>query len=138
MKSKKGEMAMGTLIIFIAMILIAAVAAAVLITTTSSLQTKALETGKATRTEVGTNMQILQIYGTDASTNNNLENLTILVKLAAGSENVRFTDLLVSFGLKDSSTDYNYNASANCSVDAIGAWINNTVQGAQYTVALIE
>ena len=41
---KKGEMAMGTLIIFIAMILIAAVAAAVLITTTSTLQDKALKT----------------------------------------------------------------------------------------------
>jgi archaeal flagellin FlaB len=113
-QKKKGEMAMGTLIIFIAMILIAAVAAAVLITTTSSLQTKALETGKATRQEVGTNLQIIQIYGSDASIANTISNLTVLTKLAAGSENVRFNDLLVTFGLKDSSTDYVYNGTAFC------------------------
>lgn len=83
---RKGEMAMGTLIIFIAMILIAAVAASVLIITTDSLQTKALETGRATRQEVGTNLQIIEIWGEDGSSGNQLEYLAVTVKLAAGSD----------------------------------------------------
>ena len=58
---KKGEVAMGTLIIFIAMILIAAIAAAVLISSIGSIQSKALETGTATRQEIGTNLNIIEI-----------------------------------------------------------------------------
>jgi archaeal flagellin FlaB len=102
---RKGEMAMGTLIIFIAMILIAAVAAAVLITTTDSLQTKALETGRATRQEVGTNLQIVEIFGEDGSTNNQLESITVMLKLAAGSDPIRFSDLLMEVVVNTTMAD---------------------------------
>ncbi|MFT4297835.1 MAG: archaellin/type IV pilin N-terminal domain-containing protein [Candidatus Woesearchaeota archaeon] len=113
--SRKAEMAMGTLIIFIAMILIAAVAAAVLITTISNLQTKALETGKATRQEIGTNLQILEIYGTDGSSGSSINNITILSKLNAGSEAIRFDDLLITLSLSNQTTDYKFNETMDCS-----------------------
>ena len=55
------EMGMGTLIIFIAMILVAAIAASFLISTTGSLKNKALSTGKATTQEVGTSLQAVEL-----------------------------------------------------------------------------
>jgi flagellin FlaB len=75
------------------MVLIAAVAAGVLISTTSSLQTKALETGKATRQEVVTNLNVLEVYGEDGS-NNDLENLSLVVRLSAVPTRL---DLMICF-----------------------------------------
>jgi flagellin-like protein len=140
-EEKKGNMGMGTLIIFIAMIIVAAIAASVLISTTTSLQNKALETGTATKDEVGTSLTVLQVFGEDG-TNGVLENITVTTKLKAGSEPTRFGDLLVSLGLENVSEDYTYNDTAS-SVDAFfngsGALtngdefiVNYSIQGSNY------
>ncbi|MFT4326105.1 MAG: flagellin, partial [Candidatus Woesearchaeota archaeon] len=60
--------AMGQLIIFIAAVLVVAVAAGVLLTTTDSLQQRALGTGRAVSAEIGTGMQLLEIFVEDGST----------------------------------------------------------------------
>ncbi len=112
--SKKGEMGMGTLIIFIAMVLVAAVAAAVLISTTGTLQNKALATGKATATEVGTSLNVIQLYGEDGS-NQNIEDFYQVIKLNAGSDPVRFSDLLLTMSLNDQTADFSYSTSVDCS-----------------------
>ena len=111
--SKKGEMGMGTLIIFIAMVLVAAVAAAVLISTTGTLQNKALATGKATSREVGTSINALQVYAEDG-TNQNLEEFTEVIKLNAGSDAIRFSDLLLTMNLNNQSSDFEYSSSIDC------------------------
>ena len=111
---KKAEMGMGTLIIFIAMILVAAVAASVLITTTGSLQNKALDTGRSTTQEVGTSIQVIDIYGEDGTTNTSLDDFYTTLKLSAGSDPVRFTDVLLTLGLSDMTADYIYNGSIDC------------------------
>jgi archaeal flagellin FlaB len=111
--SKKAEMGMGTLIIFIAMILVAAVAAAVLITTTGSLQNKALDTGRSTTQEVGTSLQIIEIYAEDGS-NTTLEEFTVTLKLSAGSDPIRFSDLLMTLALSDDSADLQYSNVTDC------------------------
>ena len=108
-------MGMGTLIVFIAMILVAAVAAGVLISTTGSLQNKALATGKATTAQVGTAMEAVDVYGEDASSSNNLEDFYETIRLTSGSEDIRFTDLLLTASLSDQSANYEYNSSIVCS-----------------------
>ncbi|MCB9358845.1 hypothetical protein H6503_02855 [Candidatus Woesearchaeota archaeon] len=113
LSSKKAEMGMGTLIIFIAMILVAAVAAAVLISTTGTLQNKALATGKSTATEVGTSLNVVQVYAEDGS-DQALEEFHTIVKLNAGSEPIRFSDLLLSVNLVNSSADYTYDSGVDC------------------------
>ncbi len=112
-KSQKAEMGMGTLIIFISMILVAAVAASVLISTTGALQNKALDTGRSTTQEVGSRLQVLEFYGEDGA-NAELTDFGLVLKLSAGSNPMSFSDILVSFGLSNSTTDYIYNTSVDC------------------------
>ena len=107
---KKAEMGMGTLIIFIAMILVAAVAASVLISTTGTLQNKALTTGKATTNEVGTSMSAVEVYA-ENGTDQHVDYWYVTVKLSSGSEPIRFKDTLLYMNLDNTSRDYNFNTS---------------------------
>ncbi|MEM4260623.1 MAG: archaellin/type IV pilin N-terminal domain-containing protein [Candidatus Woesearchaeota archaeon] len=120
--SKRAEMGIGTLILFIAFILVAAVAASVLISTTSTLQSKALNTGKQTTDEVGTSMTAVQIYAEDASDNSvdkMVDYFYYTIKLSAGSEPIRFADVLMTMNTNNVSQDYTYYGdtgySAGCS-----------------------
>ncbi|MEM4755763.1 MAG: archaellin/type IV pilin N-terminal domain-containing protein, partial [Candidatus Woesearchaeota archaeon] len=84
MKSTKAEVGIGTLIIFIAMILVAAIAAGVLLQTASTLQDKALLTGQKSKGQVSTTLSPILLYAEDG-TNQDLENFYLKAKIAPGS-----------------------------------------------------
>jgi len=107
-------MGIGTLILFIAMILVAAIAAGVLIQTATSLQSRALETGKRSTIEISTALKIVLLYGQDASVNRSISNIWQQVKLVAGSDSIKFSDAVVTLDLKDISQDYLYENNHSC------------------------
>ncbi|MGM5485349.1 MAG: archaellin/type IV pilin N-terminal domain-containing protein [Nanobdellota archaeon] len=111
---KKAEMGIGTLIIFIAMILVAAIAAGVLIQTASSLQNKALLTGERSQQQVSTSLKPMLLYAEDGSTGNNVKTFYMKMKLAPGSNPVKFDEMLVEVSLNNASYDYNFNGTADC------------------------
>lgn len=112
---KKAEMGIGTLILFIAMILVASIAAGVLIQTATSLQNKALLTGDRSKSQVSTNIMPVILHGEDGTDSDGINEFYLKARLAPGSDGISFSDLLISFSLKNLSLDMIYNSSNNCS-----------------------
>ncbi|MEM1988759.1 MAG: archaellin/type IV pilin N-terminal domain-containing protein [Candidatus Woesearchaeota archaeon] len=114
---KKAEMGIGTLILFIAMILVAAVAAGVLISTAMGLQSKALMTGKRTKDRVSTQLMPVVISSEDGS-DNNLENFYVQVQLAPGSEPIKYSEMVLVMSTKNDTQQMTLdNVAVNCSAD---------------------
>ena len=105
LKSTKGAQGIGTLIIFIAMILVAAVAAGVLIQTASSLQSKSLDVGRQSQEKITTDIEVVQVYSSDTSdgTIDQDDNVTMVVRLGSGSSPVKLGDLLIKMDTRAGS-----------------------------------
>ena len=109
-QNTRAQVGIGTLIIFIAMVLVAAVAAAVLIQTSGILQQKAQSTGKQSTQEVSSNLMIKNIEGvraTDGGSNTSatIDMLKLSVGLNVGSSPVDVNQVVVS--ITDGSIAHN-------------------------------
>jgi archaellin len=110
---------LGTLIIFIAMILVAAVAAGTLMRTSGTLEFKARTTSEMATKEVITNLKVLEITGYAGDGGLQQENITkliITVSLAPGSSDVAYEDIIMNYyssGIYMRGIRYNSNIGAN-------------------------
>ncbi|HEC56877.1 MAG TPA: flagellin [Candidatus Syntrophoarchaeum butanivorans] len=97
LKDEVAQAGIGTLIIFIAMVLVAAVAAAVLIQTSGVLQQKSQETGQQTIQEVSSNIEIVGIVGHRSSaTENDFDFVNVTIKPMAGSGSIDLSQMVVA------------------------------------------
>jgi len=83
----RGQVGIGTLIVFIAMVLVAMIAAGVLINTAGFLQSSAEETGEQSSSQVTDRLQVVSVVGEDISSNS-VGTVKVTVKRAPGADNI--------------------------------------------------
>ncbi len=103
---EKAQVGIGTMIVFIATILVAAVAAGVLIDTSQKLQSKSTQTGNAATEMVGNALQIQAVYGKIDT--DDIDTLEIWIELAAGSEPINLEELVIAYKTGSGTTHYEY------------------------------
>jgi flagellin FlaB len=106
-RDRRADIGIGTMIVFIAMVLVAAVAAAVLISTANSVREQATSTGDQTINNVASGFikeGIVGYVGTDFK----LQGVNITLRLAAGSPNVYMTNVVVQvlYGSNDKTLTF--------------------------------
>lgn len=108
---KKGAVGIGTLIIFIAMVLVAAIAAAVLINVSGILQQRAMSTGKESIEEVSSNIVVKSILGNTNTGRANLDSFNITVSTASGARRMDLRQLIIKISNGANLTIQKYSAS---------------------------
>lgn len=100
---ERAEMGVGTMIIFIAMVLVAAVAASVMISTANNVREQAQSTGDQAIDNVATGFIVQDVVGRVNSDYSQLINVTIYMRLASGSPAVNMDNVIVSVTDNDES-----------------------------------
>lgn len=92
--NERGQVGIGTLIVFIAMVLVAAIASGVLITTAGELQSQAQQTGEETTSQVSDVLRITDVIGTANASGGTteIEKLEIKIRLASGADAVEMNE----------------------------------------------
>lgn len=89
----RGQVGIGTLIVFIAMVLVAAIAAGVLINTAGLLQSQAEATGQETSDQVSDRVQVISVVG--EANNENISGLNLTVSRSAGADDINLEQATV-------------------------------------------
>ncbi|QGA83806.1 archaellin/type IV pilin N-terminal domain-containing protein [Halomicrobium sp. LC1Hm] len=106
-ENDRGQVGIGTLIVFIAMVLVAAIAAGVLINTAGFLQSSAEESGEQSSAQVTNRLQVVNAVGSDIVDDNGDEVTTVelTVKKAPGADNVDLTTTTAQWVSSDGTFD---------------------------------
>jgi len=91
----RGQVGIGTLIVFIAMVLVAAIAAGVLINTAGLLQSQAEATGEESAEQVTDRVVVQSVSGDVDSGNSELDGINVVVRRSPGAGDISLDSLII-------------------------------------------
>jgi flagellin FlaB len=118
-RNRHGEMGVGTMIIFIAMILIAAVAASVLIGTANKVREQAQNTGDQAINNVASGFIIQDVTGTVNAGFTQITELTLQLRLQAGSPSINMNSVSIQVVNDNANTLLGFAAGSSTSSGAV-------------------
>jgi flagellin FlaB len=139
-----GDMGIGAMIVFIAMVLVAGIAASVLIQTANRLEIQAMQTGQETIGEVSTGLGVTAIAGhrTD-DVDDNLDYMTITIQPRSGSFSIDLEQTYIE--VSDSNTkvilmyeDDEFHDSVDINGDFFQAAFYNDLNSIEFGVIVLE
>ena len=114
----RGQVGIGTLIVFIAMVLVAAIAAGVLVNTAGVLQATAQDAGEQSVNKVTNRLDVVSKHGMvneSSDGSKSVDNLNLTVRLAAGSGSVSLNNTTIKYLSSDTAKTLVQNTSTNAS-----------------------
>ena len=129
----------GSLIIFIAMILVAGIAASVLIQTMNSLEQQALKTGQDTMRDVSSGIKVTQVSGYyDGS---KITQMAIFIRTTAGSDYIDLDETYISISDTNKKVILNYTTSvfsSSVSSGLFGTMNSSNLSATTYGIMIVR
>jgi flagellin-like protein len=122
----RGQVGIGTLIIFIAMVLVAAVAAGVLINTAGLLESSASDTASDSQAQVSNQVSVVSASA-ETTGSNSVDTLHFVVKKSPGSDDIDLEDLTINYQSDSEQLTLEQGASPGFTVNAEKETISNNV-----------
>ena len=104
----RGQVGIGTLIVFIAMVLVAAIAAGVLINTAGFLQTKSEQTGQESSAQVSNRVQVVSGFG-NVGNDETVETINLTVMRGSGSDDINLSTATIEWIGPEEAKTLTYN-----------------------------
>jgi len=108
----RGQVGIGTLIVFIAMVLVAAIAAGVLVNTAGFLQATAEDAGQESVDKVTNRVEVVNQHGI-VGNNSTVKQLNLTIRLAAGSSAVDMNSTSIKYLSDDQVTTLTNSSNGN-------------------------
>lgn len=126
---KSAAIGIGSLIIFISMILVAGMAASVVIQTMNTLEQQALRTGQETLKDVSGGLRVTHVSG--YNDNSLIDQIAIFVRTTAGSFAMDLTEAYIS--LSDTANQVILNYTTNCFSSSVSNGLFGTLNASNLT-----
>jgi len=139
-EDEEADMGVGTMIVFIAMVLVAGVAASVLINVANDLQQQAQNTASQAIANVATGFIVHSVVGDrGSSTNETITFLEITVSLQAGSPNIAMENVIIDISDESNTATLTFSTTTtwmkqwNAKTSTFSTYLKNSAAATTYT-----